>query len=179
MRDSQRQRLYDAENAVRRQLDFVAAGATKVVVANSTITVPQEVKFGSLEAAQTYVDFVRSTDWFREAFPVAARKPVIVRLRKADSMAHYEVREGKGRIALHEPEHGTGWAWREIVLLHELTHHVVKWWVYQDCASHGPEYAGALLYCLQNAMGPEVGLLLMAAYDDHGVRYEPVANIGA
>jgi putative metallohydrolase (TIGR04338 family) len=167
MRDSQRQRVYDAETQVCRQLEFAAAGARLVEVAGSTVTVPLEVRFGSLAAAQSYVDAVVSSAAFAGLFPTAARVPVRVRTRAGDRAAHYEP---PGTIALHEPVSGTGWALRELVVLHEVAHHGAHH-DGLDGPEHGPAFAGALLALTQAVIGPEVGLLLAAAYADHGVAF--------
>jgi putative metallohydrolase (TIGR04338 family) len=170
MRDTQRQRLYDAEAQVCRQLEFAAAGARLVDVAGSTLALPLEVRFGSLEAVRDYVDAVRRADPFAALFPRAARVPLRVRARAGDRAAHYEA---PGTIALHPPGRGTGWSLRELIVLHEVAHHGQ----HHDLppgALHGPAYAGALLGLVGGVIGPEVGLLLTAAFADHGVAFTSV-----
>ena len=169
MRDSQRQRVYDAEQQVRRQLELAAAGARTVTVAASTIVLPLEVRFGSLDAAQRYTDGVRSSCDFRRRFPRAAAAPLRLRPRRGDRAAHYDA---PGTIALHEPQHGSGWSLREMVLLHEITHHAV----HHDLPAvpdHGPAYAGAFVHLVTQTMGPETGLLLTTAFAEHGVSLSP------
>ena len=170
MRDAQRQRLYDAEQQVRRQLEFAAAGARTITIASSTVVLPLEVKFGSLDAVQRYVDGVVATDAFSSRFPVAARTPLCVRLRRGDRHAHYEA---PGTIALHEPERGTGWSLRELVVLHEVAHHAAAHDLPVE-AAHGPHYAGAFCTIVTHALGPEAGLLLTSAFADQGVNFTPV-----
>ena len=165
MRDAQRQRLYDAEQQVRRQLEFAAAGARTLTVAASTVVLPLEVWFGSLEAAQRYTDAVRATAAFAQRFQVAARTPLRLRSRRGGNHAHYEA---PGTIALHEPPYGSGWSLRELVVLHEVAHHAT----HHDLdpqPPHGPAYAGAMVHVVTGAMGPEVGLLLTSAFAEHGV----------
>jgi putative metallohydrolase (TIGR04338 family) len=172
MRDVQRQRLYDAEDQVCRQLRFAAAGARLVEAAGSTVVLPLEVRFGSLASAQRYLDMVRGSDAFAGVFPNAARVPVRLRPRGGDRHAHYEP---PGTIALHEPARGNGWSLRELVVLHELVHHGQ----HHDLPpgpAHGPAYAGALLRLVAEVMGPEVGLLLTAAFADHGVAFTTAAT---
>ena len=170
MRDFQRQRLYDAEQQVRRQLEFAAAGARTVTVAASTLVLPLEVKFGSLDAAQRYVDGIRSTDSFAAAFPRAATAPLRLRPRRGDRSAHYEA---PGMIALHQPEHGTGWSLRELVVLHEVAHHAAHHDLPPEPA-HGPHYAGAFVRIVGDALGPETALLLTTAFADHRVATHPI-----
>jgi putative metallohydrolase (TIGR04338 family) len=169
VRDSQRQRLYDAEQQVRRQLELAAAGARTVTVGSSSIVLPLEVRFGSLEAVQRYCDAVRGATEFQRRFPRAAAAPLRVRARRGDRHAHYEAPD---TIALHQPEQGSAWALRELVVLHELAHHAAQ----HDLPGeppHGPAYAGAFLCVVADAMGPETGLLLTSALADHGVAFIP------
>ena len=170
MRDSQRQRLYDAEQQVRRQLELAAAGARTVRVASSTIVLPLEVRFGALAAAQRYVDALRSTAAFRRAFPQAAATPLRLRPRRGDSRAHYEPPD---TIAVHQPEHGSAWSLRELVVLHETAHHAAHHDLPPEPA-HGPGYAGAFAWLVTEAMGGEVGLLLSTALAEHRVAMTPI-----
>jgi putative metallohydrolase (TIGR04338 family) len=165
VRDAQRQRLYDAEEQVCRQLDYAAAGARLVEVAGSTIAVPLERKLGSLEAAGAYAELIRRSPMFATIFPRAARVPVRVRLRAGGRAASYEAPD---TIALHEPRTGPAWALRELVVLHELTHHGH----YHDRLPeplHGAAFAGAFRRLVGAVLGPEVALLLTAAYAEHRV----------
>lgn len=167
MRDSQRQRLYDAENVVHRQMEFAARGARTVKIAASTLTLPLEVRFGSMKAVETYLAQVMDTDEFKSRWPGCP--PVKVRQRKSDRVAHYD--RSAATIALHEPQRGTGWALRELVVLHELAHHVTPW----TAAAHGPEFAANLIALVTETVGPEVGLLLRIACHDHNVTVKDTA----
>lgn len=170
VRDIQRQRLYDAEHQVRRQLELAAAGARTVTVAASTVVLPLEVKFGSLSAAQRYTDGVVRTRDFATRFPRAAVAPLRLRPRRGDRSAHYEA---PGTIALHEPPHGSGWSLRELVVLHEIAHHAA----FHDLpaeAAHGPHYAGALVRIVSDVLGGEAGLLLTTAMAEHDVDIRPI-----
>lgn len=171
MRDAQRQRVYDAEDQVCRQLDYAAAGAAVVAVAGSTVVPQLEVRFGSLEAAQTYAESVRSSPDFAALFPRAARRPVRVRARRGGRAATYEA---PGTIALHEPDIGAAWALRELVVLHELAHHG-QHHDHDPGPLHGPAFAEALRRLVSAILGPEIGLLLTAAYAEHGVRTRTAA----
>ena len=169
MRDVQRQRVYDAEHQVRRQLELAAAGARTVTVAASTLVLPLEVRFGSLDAGQRYTDGVCSGNDFRRRFPRAAAAPLQLRSRRGNRAAHYDA---PGTIALHEPQHGSGWSLREMVLLHEIAHHVVHHDL-PGVADHGPDYAGVFVNLVTQTMGPETGLLLTTAFAEHGVTMTP------
>lgn len=169
MRDSQRQRVYDAEHQVRRQLELAAAGARTITVAASTLVLPLEVRFGTLDAAQRYTDAVVATDAFVRRFPRAAGVPLRLRARRGDRHAHYEAPD---TIAVHDAVAGSGWALRELVLLHEIAHHAATHDLPAGPA-HGPAYTGAVVRLVTDAMGPEVGLLLTTAFAEHGVATTP------
>ena len=170
VRDSQRQRLYDAEQQVRRQLDLAAAGARTISVAASTVVLPLEVRFGSLGAAQRYTDDVVCSPSFRACFPRASVAPLRLRPRNGGRSAHYEA---PGIIALHEPQFGAAWSLREMVVLHEIAHHAAHHDLVDDPA-HGPAYAGAFVHIVTDTLGPETGLLLTTAFAEHGVEVSPI-----
>jgi putative metallohydrolase (TIGR04338 family) len=168
VRDTQRQRLYDAEQQVGGQLAFAAAGARTVTVGGSTLTLPLEVRFGTLAAAQAYLRAVQGSTAFADRFPRAARVPLTVRRRAGARAAHYEA---PATIALHD---GSPWL-RELIVLHELVHHGQ----YHDLppgAPHGAAFAGAMLALVHDVMGPEVALLLTVAFAEHGVAVATVVG---
>lgn len=169
-RDVQRQRLYDAEAQVRRQLELAAAGASTLTVAASTVVLPLEVRFGDLSAAQRYTNAILATGAFISRFPHAAATPLRLRPRRGGRHAHYEA---PGTIALHEPAVGAAWSLRELVVLHEVAHHAAHHDLLDD-SPHGPAYAGAFIRVVTDAMGPETGLLLTTALAEHGVAVTPV-----
>lgn len=153
-------------------MEFAAAGARTITVASSTLVLPLEVRFGSLDGAQRYIDGIQATDAFRRLFPTAAAVPLQLRARRGDRAAHYEPPD---TIALHEPHHGTGWSLRELVVLHEVAHHAA----HHDLApepAHGPRYAGAFVRLVTHVLGPETGLLLTTAFAEHGVAVTPVVQ---
>lgn len=173
--DQQRQRVYEAEQRVCDQLDFAARGATAVTVHGSTITVLGDVRFGSLPAARRWLDHVRAQPWFRCRWPGAAAVPLALRARRGQRRAHYEADRHGGTIAVPVPANATGWAMREMVLLHELAHHAT------DCdrepatagdvpAAHDRAFTGVMLELVECTLGAETRLLLAAAYHDGGVQ---------
>lgn len=158
-RDRQRSAVYAAEQLVRRLLDRSAQFPT-LQIAGSTITLPAEKKFGSVEAVQTYVDAVLALNWVRAAWP-SASGPVRVRERAGDTMAHYRA----GVIAVPTRTIGSSWAMRELVVLHELAHHLVP-----AGEAHGPAFVGVLVELVSEIISPEAGLLLRVTMYDGGVR---------
>lgn len=179
--DGQRQRVYDAEQRVCDQLDFAARGAGTVVVHGSTLTLAPDVRFGSLATAQRWLDHVRQRRWLAERWPRAAARAVTLRPRRGQGGAHYE-RDDDGTIAVPVPGNTTGWAMRELVLIHELAHHVVTWDLDRpgagaSPASHGGEFAAVMLELVGGVLGPESRLLLAAAYHDGEVEVAPASAV--
>lgn len=163
MSDYQRQKVYDAEQALRRTFDLVSQGADTIEIHNSTVVLPQEVRFGNLDGVQRYIDQVQATEWYNTAFPrPAQQRRVTVRQRKTAHKAHYEY--AGATIAMFDSHMARDprWAMREVVVLHELAHHVAR-------DQHGPEFVGAFLFLIKHAMGPEAWLLAMDAFVSGGV----------
>jgi putative metallohydrolase (TIGR04338 family) len=153
VRDSQRARTYAAEDAWALRLDAARRGAPRAVIAGSSVLLPSELVFGTLEAAQAYADSA--------LHEVPA---VRLRTRKGQTKAHWEA---PGVIALPVPEHGEPWAMRESVLLHELAHHVA--FHRHGVADHGPTYRACMLDLVEQRLGPEAGLALRVSYGENGV----------
>lgn len=146
MRDMQQSKVYSAEFFLLSVLDR-AAECPSYNFYGSMLTLPPEIRFGSLEATQTYVDKVLGAGCVK------------VRQRKGNAAAHYCA----GVIAVPMPERGQHWAQREIVILHECAHHLTNDY-------HGPQFAGTLLHLIATHLGPEVALLLRDAYQQQGVQ---------
>jgi putative metallohydrolase (TIGR04338 family) len=152
-RDHQRSRVYAGEDAWALRLDAARRGASRAVVAGSSVLLPAEKHFGTLAAAQVYCDV--------HLIGVPA---VTVRARKGALKAHWE---SPGTIALPVPRHGTGWALRESVLLHELAHHVA---FHRDgAADHGPVFVVRMLELVEQVLGPEAALALRVDYAEAAV----------
>ena len=90
--------------------------------------------------------------------------PLSVRARRAATAAHYEYRDGTGVIAV--PDRDTAdWALRELVVLHEVAHHLC-----QAEPPHGPEFVATICALTELVMGPELGHVLRVVYAKEGVR---------
>src|SRR3546814_12904672 len=63
-------------------------GLRSVEVMGSTITLPVERKFGSVESVQAYCDQLLGLNWVRETW-TRATIPVSVRSRGGNAAAHY------------------------------------------------------------------------------------------
>lgn len=161
-RDVQRSKVYAAEEFVRTMFDRAASRGNRVVDFFGTeVTLPPEGRFASVDAVQRYVDDVLSLPLVRERWPGLA--PVVVRSRRGLSAAHYEVDASGATIAV--PDYRTGWALRELVVLHELAHHVER-----SVPPHGPEFVAAFCELASTVMGAELGYVLRVVYAKEGVR---------
>ena len=165
-RDVQRSDVYEAEGLVRRIFDRADKSRSRTVEAyGSTITLPVERRFASVESMQRYVDLVLELNWVRSAWPARAAIPALVRERRGQTQAHYA--RATSTIAIPPHDDNRAWAMRELVLLHELAHHLEP---DNAAAPHGPQFAGRFETLVTEIVGPEAGLLLRSAMHESGVR---------
>lgn len=161
-RDNDRGLVYEAEDLVHRLMDH-SVEHPSIQVAGSTLTPPAERKFASVDSVQRFVDAVLALSPVRAAFPERAVLPVKVRQRRGHTQAHYEF--VSATLALPTGLGDAGWAMRELVVLHELAHHLAG----HRVARHGTEFRRTLLELIDVALGPEVRLLLYVTYADVGI----------
>ncbi len=156
-RDTQRARVYRAEDAWAARLDAARRGAPLAVVAGSRVVLPAERRFGELEHAAGYLARVLALPDVRARF--GAVPPVALRLRRGARAAHWEA---PGTVALPVPPRGEPWALRETVLLHELAHHVGH---HAGLAvHHGAPYPAIALALVGAVLGEEAALALRVEY---------------
>jgi len=162
-RDSQRAKVYAAEAFVRTLFDRAAEhGSRTVEFFGTQLTLPPEGRFGSVASAQRYVDDVLALPAVQQRWPDVA--PLRVRARRGAAEAHYENRDGAGVIAV--PDLNTaGWAMRELVVLHEVAHHLCR-----SQPPHGPEFVATMCTLTELVMGPELGHVLRVVFAKEGVR---------
>ncbi len=162
-RDSQRSKVYAAEEFVRTLFDRAAEHESPLVDFFGTqLTLPPEGRFGSVASVQRYVDQVLALPAVRDRWPEASS--LRVRSRRAATAAHYENHDGAGVIAV--PDRDTAdWALRELVVLHEVAHHLC-----QAQPPHGPEYVATICTLTELVMGPELGHVLRVVYAKEGAR---------
>lgn len=163
-RDQQRSRVYAAESLVCRIYDRAGRAGTTVDLHGSTITLPIERRFASVDSMQRYVDLVLALEWVRSTWPERAGVAVTVRARRGQAKAHYE--RATATIAVPPYERNRAWAMRELVLLHEIAHHLTP----DNVVAHGPEFTECHLKLVTEIVGPEAGLLLRTAMYESGVR---------
>ena len=162
-RDSQRAKVYAAEEFVRTMFDRAAEhGSPTVDFFGTQLTLPPEGRFGSVASVQRYVDDVLALPAVRQRWPEVS--PPRVRARRAATAAHYENHDGAGVIAV--PDRDTAdWAMRELVVLHEVAHHLCR-----AQPAHGAEFVATMCTLTALVMGPELGHVLRVVYAKEGVR---------
>ena len=137
-------------------------GSPAVDFFGTQLTLPPEARFGSVASVQRYVDDVLALPAVREHWPAVS--PLRVRARQSATAAHYENHDSSGVIAV--PDRVTAdWAMRELVILHELAHHLC-----QSQPPHGPEFVSTICTLMELVMGPELGHVLRVVYAKEGVR---------
>jgi putative metallohydrolase (TIGR04338 family) len=162
-RDAQRAKVYAAEEFVRTLFDRAAEhGSNSVEFFGTQLTLPPEARFGSLDAVQRYVDDVLNLPAVQREW--GAAPPLRVRSRRAATAAHYESRNGTGVIAVPD-RRDANWAMRELVVLHEIAHHLCD-----VRPPHGSQYVTTLCTLAELVMGPEAGHVLRVVYAKEGVR---------
>ncbi|KAF0849381.1 TIGR04338 family metallohydrolase [Nocardia caishijiensis] len=165
-RDTQRARVYDAEQLVRGAFDRAEEfGHRTVDIYGSQVTLPVERRFASVESVQSYVDKVLALNWVRAQWDRSAIS-VRVRIRAGTGAAHYERSDAVLAVPLHTG--ATAWALRELVVLHELAHHLAP---SPDEAPHGPEFCTRYAELTDGVIGPEAALLIRATFAGCGVRF--------
>ena len=161
-RDVQRAKVYAAEAFVRTMFDRAAERGDPVVEFFGTrLTLPPEARFGSMGSVQNYVDDVLAHPAVRARWPAVT--PLRVRPRRGATAAHYERARDAATIAV--PEDRSAWALRELVVLHEIAHHLSD----ADPA-HGPDFVATFCELAATVMGAEVAFVLRMVYAKEGVR---------
>ena len=161
-RDTQRSKVYAAEGFVRTLFDRAdERGNRTIEFFGANLTLPPEGRFASVDSVQQYVDDVLALGSVRDRWPDIA--PLSVRPRRGLTAAHYERTADSAVIAV--PERRTTWALRELVVLHEVAHHLCD-----AHPPHGPEFVATFCELAEAVMGPEVAHVLRVVYAKEGVR---------
>ena len=161
-RDSQRAKVYAAEEFVRTLFDRAGEHGNRTIEFFGTnLTLPPEARFSSVESVQRYVDDVLALGFVRGRWPNVGG--LTARSRRGLTAAHYE-RDADG-AAIAVPQRRTTWALRELVVLHEIAHHLCD-----VDPPHGPEFVATFCELAEAVMGPEVAHVLRVVYAKEGVR---------
>ena len=162
-RDGQRAKVYAAEVFVRTLFDRAAqTGVRSVEFFGTELTLPPEARFGSVAAVQRYVDDVMALSTVRARWPETSA--LGVRARRGAKAAHYENSGAAGVIAVPD-QRGVDWALRELVVLHEIAHHLCD-----IRPPHGPEFVATFCELAELVVGPELGYVLRVVFAKEGVR---------
>ncbi|PYE20265.1 putative metallohydrolase (TIGR04338 family) [Williamsia limnetica] len=164
-RDSQRSALYAAERLVHNVFERASAGSGALTIAGTSMTLPPEARFGSVDSVRTYVDRVLAMTTVAAQFP-RAQVPVTVRTRRGQRQAHYEYNPAGGAGVIAVPVADDRWAMRELVVLHELAHHLSPG---SATDKHGPLFAGTLIDLVGLVLGPEAALVYRITFGDSGI----------
>lgn len=149
-RDNQRQRLYNAQH--RTCWTTEPSKYAKVLFEDMVTYYSFEKKQApSLEACQSYYDAIIKRAWFQNRW-------------KYHSV---NVIRGNGATASGRTIRLAYWARKEWVLLHELAHTLTP----SRYAAHGREFAGILLFLVQQVMGKAEADKLREQFKAHKVRY--------
>jgi putative metallohydrolase (TIGR04338 family) len=152
--------VYTAEHGLRAMLDR-SHDAPTVCVHGSTLTLPVERKFACLESIQRYIDAVLNLNWVKAQYE-NAQHPIKVRERQGQRYAHYE--PWTHVIAIPPHERNRAWAMRELVVLHELAHHL------DTGRGHSETFTDTFVTLVSELMGPEAGFVLRTLFYDENVR---------
>jgi putative metallohydrolase (TIGR04338 family) len=159
-RDAQRAKVYAAEEFVRTLFDRAAEhGSGSIEFFGAQLTLPPEARFGSVGSVQRYIDDVLALPAVRARWPAVS--PLSVRARRAATAAHYE---NPGIIAVPD-RRSADWAMRELVVLHEIAHHLCD-----AQPPHGPQFVTTFCALAEVVMGAELGYVLRVVFAKEGVR---------
>lgn len=165
-RDSNRSAFYEAERMIFALTDRPGGRAHTVELAGTTLTLPAEAKFASVESVQRYVDRVLGLEGVAGRFE-RARMPLRVRDRRSAKAAHYSAE--RAEIALPATDENR-WAMRELVVLHEVAHHLDTATRQQPPgAVHGPGFVHTLIDLIGEVVGPEAALVYRVMLGDAGL----------
>jgi putative metallohydrolase (TIGR04338 family) len=157
----QRAKVYAAEAFVRTMFDRAAErGDPAVEFFGTRLTLPPEARFGSVQSVQTYVDDVLAHPAVLARWP--AVMPLRVRPRRGTTAAHYQRDGDAATIAV--PEGRSAWALRELVVLHEIAHHLSG-----AEPAHGSDFVATFCELTAAVMGAEVAFVLRTVYANEGV----------
>ena len=163
-RDAQKSKVYSAEHFIWKLLDESGQFPTAEAF-GSTVVLPPELRFGDLAAVQKYVNRVLAMPEVKDRWSRRASLPVVVRERRGNAKAHYEY--SRNVIAIPVTSRlRDDWAMREVVVLHEIAHHL------SSVPDHGEEFVGILEFLLGLLLGPELGLLYADACHSCDVKWQ-------
>jgi putative metallohydrolase (TIGR04338 family) len=167
--DPDRRAVYRAEDAVTRLLDLVTPDHPTVLAHGSEFVPEPEARFSEPADVARHVERVLTHLVAHDHdFDGRQRVPVVVRERRGARSAHYET--DTATLAIPPRRRDGAWALRELVVLHELAHHLCP--PAPDRAAHGPEFRATCLRLLESVGSPVVAHLLQTSYAVEGLSGE-------
>lgn len=146
-RDSQRQKLYNAEGRAKFYFPRAEGGS-------------EVVTYGSVDEIRAYVFKVMRSRWLVRRFGEQELPEVF-------GMKSDTAYSSKGKGHLNFPP---TWSWNQIVVLHEVSH-----WIHPcgQGTSHGRFFARTFLELSGHEMGPVFRQVLKESYREWGVKFTP------
>ena len=159
--------VYGAEFLLRDVLDVASEGDGTYEFRGMHLTMPVEYKFGELDHIQRYVNAVINGGILSTGSNHSTVRVVegSANLRKK---AYY--RTGRNQIVLPQRDKGS-WAWREVVVLHEIAHHLTPG------HEHDEVFASCLAELLEQQIGPEAGLIYRVTLDRNNIKLKEKVNV--
>jgi putative metallohydrolase (TIGR04338 family) len=162
------QAVYAGEHSLAFALDRANEGYPYHQIAGSVVILPQERKFASIESIQTYIAKVLALPTIQATYPAAQVIPQ-VRERKGDLKATYS--RSKTTISIPIGSKcsslpSSRWALRELVVLHELAHHLSP---HLADLGHGPDFRSTFLTLINICISPEAAFILRVAWAQEGL----------
>lgn len=138
----------------------------KLYAAEDKATQADRCWLGGIEAGQMWLDRAMRKTWWRKRSPIRHVKLVYP---YGGGMSGATL-EGNVLTVCIRPE-----SLNDCTLAHELAHGLA-WNPNGDAEKdHGPKFAGALLACYRAFVGAAVADAVKDAFDETGVKYEPLA----
>ena len=157
---SETRRTYEAEFLVRDMLDTGHAD-----LHGRRFDFGVERRFASLENVQDYVQRVLNLNWLRAAYPAAANPLRVVRSRVINKASC-----GSGILNMNNSFAGK-WQMRELVLLHEIAHHLTPY------EAHTAAFRTCFAHLVEEIMSPEAALALRTGWWDLGLAVHPAPSM--
>lgn len=160
MTDPDRIATYACEFTLRDMLKV-----SQVHVHGVTVDIPVERNFATIENIQAYVDKVLALNWVRAAYPRATNPLKVVKKPKGANNA--DCGGGVMRVPINSENR---WALREIVILHEMAHHLAP-------GGHAEAFRTCFAWLVSEIIAPEAGWLLRTLFWDNGLPVQTPASL--
>lgn len=120
-------------------------------------------QFGTNAATQEWANNLLRSRWFRQRW--AVREITVTPGRNLNGHSY-------GGVITVSPA-----GRNPVVVLHEITHEVLRYANLGPRASHGPEFCATYLFLVRHVMGADNARLLERGFVEHRVRYRAAADV--